>query len=510
MQNHKIAEALENVKAIADKKGANIIQSAEVTRKDRTLLVRTKWLQEITKGWYLLTRPDLALGDSAAWHANFWDFLRIYCNKRYKNNYCLSAEISLSLQIGTTLIPKQVIIIVPTGGTVLHLPFKTSILTYADSKNIPKEKIEFQGLQVMPLAYALCKITPTFFRRDSADIEIALRTIRSSADLSRLIIKHHFLRAAERIIGAYQFFDMLDQAKAIQDDLETAGEKIIPVNPFSEESPKYFIGRVSSPYAARIKVMWNKYRNIIVDKFQAEPGLPKNTKSYLDKVNEMYSYDAYNSLSIEGYHVTKELIEKVRRNNWNPELNSTDATEKNALAARGYFECFQAVKDTLTKILKKKNPGKCVAEDLSTWYQQLFAPCVRANIISVADLIGYRNDRVYIRNSRHAPPPKEAVLDSMEAFFECLQEEPNAAVRAILGHYIFVYIHPYMDGNGRIARFIMNAMFASGGYPWTVVELERRKEYIHGLEHAHTEMDINLFVKFILEEMKRSKKLWGK
>jgi hypothetical protein len=61
-----------------------------------------------------------------------------------------------------------------------------------------------------------------------------------------------------------------------------------------------------------------------------------------------------------------------------------------------------------------------------------------------------------------------------------------------------------------MARFIMNAMFASGGYPWTVVELEHRKEYIDSLEHAHTEMDIHLFLKFILKEVKRSKKIWNK
>jgi len=37
----------------------------------------------------------------------------------------------------------------------------------------------------------------------------------------------------------------------------------------------------------------------------------------------------------------------------------------------------------------------------------------------------------------------------------------------VLGHFIFVYIHPYMDGNGRVGRFLMNAMMASGGYLWT-------------------------------------------
>jgi len=44
----------------------------------------------------------------------------------------------------------------------------------------------------------------------------------------------------------------------------------------------------------------------------------------------------------------------------------------------------------------------------------------------------------------------------------------HPGVRAVLGRWLFGYIHPYPDGNGRMARFVMNAMLASGGYPWTV------------------------------------------
>ena len=43
------------------------------------------------------------------------------------------------------------------------------------------------------------------------------------------------------------------------------------------------------------------------------------------------------------------------------------------------------------------------------------------------------------------------------------------------GHWLFGYIHPYPDGNGRMARFVMNAMLASGGYPWTMIRVRDRK-----------------------------------
>ncbi len=72
----------------------------------------------------------------------------------------------------------------------------------------------------------------------------------------------------------------------------------------------------------------------------------------------------------------------------------------------------------------------------------------------------------------------------MPAFFRLLQEESDPAVRVVLGHFVFVYIHPYFDGNGRMGRFMMNAMLAAGGYQWTVVPVEDRSDYMAALETA--------------------------
>ena len=72
-------------------------------------------------------------------------------------------------------------------------------------------------------------------------------------------------------------------------------------------------------------------------------------------------------------------------------------------------------------------------------------------------------------------------------------------MRAVRGH--FVYIHPYPDGNGRVGRFLMNTMFCSGGYPWTVIRNSRRTEYLAALETASTQHDIGPFATFISEEM---------
>ena len=192
-------------------------------------------------------------------------------------------------------------------------------------------------------------------------------------------------------------------------------------------------------------------------------------------VKEIYVTDAYHSLSIEKYQVTPELIEKVRKGVWNLEDNEDDRKQRDAMAAKGYWEAFQAVERSIAKVLDGKNSGEVVDNDHGEWYRELFGPSVAVGLIKPADLAGYRNHQVYISQSMHVPLNKEAVRDAIPVLFELLQQEPEASVRAVLGHFIFVFIHPYMDGNGRMGRFLMNMMLASGGYPWTVIPVEERK-----------------------------------
>jgi hypothetical protein len=167
------------------------------------------------------------------------------------------------------------------------------------------------------------------------------------------------------------------------------------------------------------------------------------------------------------------------------------------MAARGYWQAFQAVQKSVERILKGDNPGEVADDDHGTWYRELFAPSVAAGLLKPAGLAGYRNGQVYIRKSMHVPLNREAVRDAMPAFFDLLREEPDAAVRVVLGHFMFVYIHPYMDGNGRVGRFLMNTMMAAGGYPWTVVPVNERNIYVNALEKASVGEDIGPFAEFL-------------
>lgn len=91
----------------------------------------------------------------------------------------------------------------------------------------------------------------------------------------------------------------------------------------------------------------------------------------------------------------------------------------------------------------------------------------------------------------------------MPTLFKLISEEKHAAARAVLGHWLYGYIHPYPDGNGRTARFLMNVLLASGGYPWTVIRVEDRARYMGALESASVGNDIGPFAELLREQVGR-------
>ena len=482
--------------------GIHVVHTGEISRKDRELLLGAGWLREIMKGWYLPVRPDLRAGDSSSWYATFWDFLFVYLTHFYGDDYCLSAEHSLDLHLGISVVPRQVVVVATRGrGAPIALPFDTSLLIYASSEQLPKDREVVRRLQVLSLPYALCKASPTFFQKHPCEAEIALKAISNADDLLKVIISNNFVRAAGRLVGAYRFLGNDRMVDALTKGLSGLNIRIQETNPFIHEKP-FLSGNVAqSLYAARIFAMWQYYRRDVVENFPTPPGLPADVEGYLELVDEQYTQDAYNSLSIEGYQVSPDLIERVREAKWSPESIAADRAQRDALAARGYYEAFLAVKGSLGQVLNGESSGKVLQKDLSEWYRKLFAPCVAARIIEPSDLFGYRRQQVYIRGSRHTPLLPKALTESMEALFRCLQEEEHAGVRAVLGHFLFVFIHPYMDGNGRIGRFLMNMMLGSGGYPWTIVRMEHREQYLDALEEASSEENIVPFVRFLRSEL---------
>ena len=318
--------------------------------------------------------------------------------------------------------------------------------------------------------------------------------VKDASDIIRILSEKGASLRAGRIAGAFRNIGNNKIADAIMQFMTRLGYKVVEEDPFTQR-PSIPITFQISPYATRLRLMWENMRGTVLSLFPEAPGMKADIEGYLKSVEEKYTEDAYHSLSIEGYKVSPELIAKVGAGDWKPE--SEDKEQKNALVARGYYQAFQEVKHTISDILKGKNPGEAIEESHGNWYFEMWSPFVVANILKPSDLAGYRTGQVYIRGSLHIPLPPTAVNDAMDVLFELLKNEPSPAVRAVLGHFFFVFIHPYMDGNGRMGRFLLNVMLASGGYNWTVIPVEKRREYMQALEKASVEGDISDFTRVI-------------
>jgi Fic family protein len=281
--------------------------------------------------------------------------------------------------------------------------------------------------------------------------------------------------------------------------MRAAGYIVAESNPF--ERPLATIsGRPNeSPYVQRIQAMWSSMRDDVIARFAHVPRRPEaGPQELLSDIAARYVADAYHSLSIEGYRVDAALIEKVRNGDWSPLTNPGDRQVRDAMAAKGYAETHKRVSILIGRaVWEGLKPASVFRSDFSQWYVTLFSPSVTAGILRAADLAGYRGNPVFIRNALHVPPAPEAVRDCMPALMDLLLAEEHPGVRAVLGHFIFVFIHPYMDGNGRLSRFLMNYMLTTGGYPWTIVTVQSRAAYLHALEQASTHGNIKPFADLI-------------
>jgi fido (protein-threonine AMPylation protein) len=496
--SEKLAESLEILHRLQNANGAAAIRARDITRTHRERLLKHGFLQEVIKGWYIPSRPDEVKGESTAWYASFWRFAAVYLDMRFGRHWSLSPEQSLSLHAGNWTVPRQLAVRSPKGrNNVTKLPHGTSLFELqAPLPDLP-DMAEKDGLRLFSLESALIDASPRFFLHHATDARTAIATIRDASRLLARLLDGGHSTIAGRLAGAFRNSGRDALADEIVQTMSAAGYTVRETDPFTDRPAVVLSFRETSPYVNRIRILWQKMRDPVIESFPEAPGLPRNRVAYMKRIEEAYVTDAYHSLSIEGYRVTPDLIRKVRGGRWNPDANELDPEQGNAMAARGYWQAFQSVQKSIAKVLKGDNPGAVVDDDHREWYREMFAPSVTAGLLKPSDLTGYRNGQVFIRKSMHVPLNRDAVRDVMPAFFDLLREEEHPAVRVVLGHFVFVYIHPYMDGNGRMARFLMNVMMAAGGYPWTVIPLSARNTYMAALERASVGEDIAPFAEFL-------------
>lgn len=220
--------------------------------------------------------------------------------------------------------------------------------------------------------------------------------------------------------------------------------------------------------------------------------------SYIDK-NKVY--DTYHSLTIEAYNVT---IEEISILNSQPDGKEWKEIEEK-LIIKSYFHTFNSVVKQIEFDFGSIQPiSHDFTQDIKN---KLFSEFTKTHHEPPKN--EYRKWGVRITGAAHIPPNPENLQEFMEIFLGNVNAIPNDPTRnilkkAILVHFFLAYIHPFDDGNGRTARFLMNYILASGWIWWLTVKSDEREAYIESLKEWSEKWNILPFTKFLIQGLKEA------
>ena len=112
----------------------------------------------------------------------------------------------------------------------------------------------------------------------------------------------------------------------------------------------------------------------------------------------------------------------------------------------------------------------------------------------------YRNVNIQIKGGMHQPPDYVKVYDRMNKYFQTLEQYKNDPIeKAVFAHASLAKIHPFLDGNGRLARLVMNYILIQNNYLPISIPIDLRSQYIKHLETFKVEKELKPLVVFIKE-----------
>jgi Fic family protein len=209
------------------------------------------------------------------------------------------------------------------------------------------------------------------------------------------------------------------------------------------------------------------------------------------KLDEQFTVEwTYNSNAIEGNTLSPQETDLVI----NRGLTIGNKTLKEHFEAINHKEGIQFLYDF---VRKKKELDEAVILEIHK---------IILKNISEADAGRYRNANVMIMGAAHLPPSAIKIPRLMTEFMEWYYEHKSKLSVAELSariHYKLVYIHPFIDGNGRTSRLMMNLILLQNGYPPAVILHIDRRKYYRVLKEADREHYHNYF-NFIGRSIERS------
>ena len=201
---------------------------------------------------------------------------------------------------------------------------------------------------------------------------------------------------------------------------------------------------------------------------------------------------AYTSNAIEGNTLTRKETELVIDDG----ITSTSKPIKDYIEAINHAKAFE-------KIIVFLKENKNINEN--------FILDIHKIILTGLDNDNagfYRNCRVRISGSTVIMPNPLKVPDLMINFYNWLDENmDNEPLTAILAHLKFVSIHPFVDGNGRCARLLMNTILLQFGFVPIVIRPTDRKRYLSVIENYQLKGDEKPYTNFMLNLLNRTMKV---
>ena len=117
----------------------------------------------------------------------------------------------------------------------------------------------------------------------------------------------------------------------------------------------------------------------------------------------------------------------------------------------------------------------------------------------------YRRVNISVKGSNHTPCSYEKVYDRMAKYFVFMQEGPKGDLWEYISylHLQLAKIHPFLDGNGRLARLVLNYELMKNGFMPVIITSDERDKYFSALESFKVDKDIKPFMDFLEDlEMK--------
>ncbi|VDM47604.1 unnamed protein product [Toxocara canis] len=213
--------------------------------------------------------------------------------------------------------------------------------------------------------------------------------------------------------------------------------------------------------------------------------IPRNSSALKRAMRESYFMHIYHTVAIEGNTMTLVQTRSILET-------------RMAVAGKSIMEHNEILgMDAALRFLNQSlvHIGLITVEDIREIHRRVlgFVDPEAAGV--------FRRTQVYVGS--FTPVPPELVPSEMEELVRWLNDEETFLLDPIefaaIAHYKFVYIHPFVDGNGRTARLLMNLILMQAGFPPIIIPVEERGDYYHSLNAANAG-DLRPFIRFIAKQ----------